>query len=301
MRVTLIHNPRAGVDDQPDGARLVELIEARGHVVRYRSIERRGWKRALERRADLVVVAGGDGSVGKVGRRLVGRRVPVAVLPMGTANNISRTLDVGAAPLQELVLAWERSRRVAMDVGRARGPWGERHFLEGVGLGLFSEHLVDDELRGRDHGGDAEQRRRRGVQELRDRLRASRPVRLSAALDGRDISGDYLLLEALVGRFLGPGLPLAPDGEHDDGMLDVVLVGAHERKLLHEHLRAWQSGRAEPSALRRLRGKRLHLHWTGFPIHLDDKPWPDARKRRAQPPAVLRLTAKRRRLTFLVP
>src|SRR5260221_3875158 len=142
VRITLIHNPGAGRQHADDAAKLEKFLRDHGHEVRYQSAKEDGWKRALKKPADLVVVAGGDGTVGKVARRMVGRGVPVGVLPSGTANNIARTLGLLDRPFEELVRAWERPRRVKLDVGIAAGPWGERYFIEGVGAGLFASLLA---------------------------------------------------------------------------------------------------------------------------------------------------------------
>src|SRR5262245_31057092 len=98
MRVTLIHNPGAGDDKQPSKGQLEALIREAGHDVRYQSVREQGWSKVLKKAADLIAVAGGDGTVGKVARRLIGRGIPIAVLPVGTANNISRTLAATCAP-----------------------------------------------------------------------------------------------------------------------------------------------------------------------------------------------------------
>ena len=115
MRITLIHNPRAGNHDDEGAAELRKLLKDAGHKLRYQSAKDEDWKRSLKKPADLVVVAGGDGTVGKVTRRMVGRGVPLAVLPSGTANNIARTLGLIGRPFEELVRSWEGARRVKLD------------------------------------------------------------------------------------------------------------------------------------------------------------------------------------------
>jgi len=49
-----------------------------------------------------VLVAGGDGTVGKVGRELIDSGVPLGVLPLGTANNLACSLGFTASP-EEIV------------------------------------------------------------------------------------------------------------------------------------------------------------------------------------------------------
>ncbi len=80
MRVTLIHNPGAGRQEN-DAKALIKLLRRAGHKPRYQSSREEGWDRVLDKRADLVVVAGGDGTVAAVARRRVRRGGPVAVLP----------------------------------------------------------------------------------------------------------------------------------------------------------------------------------------------------------------------------
>src|SRR5262245_14210951 len=100
MKVTLIYNPTAGDDDaRPTSGQLAALIREAGHQVRTQPTDEKGWSKALRKKAGLVAVAGGDGTVGKVARRLVDSGCPIAVLPMGTANNIARSLGIHGQPL----------------------------------------------------------------------------------------------------------------------------------------------------------------------------------------------------------
>jgi diacylglycerol kinase family enzyme len=73
IKITLIHNPAAGDGSRPSGDDLVELLCAAGHKVNYQSSKEKKWKKALKNPDDIVAVAGGDGTVGKVARRLIGR------------------------------------------------------------------------------------------------------------------------------------------------------------------------------------------------------------------------------------
>ena len=193
MRVTLIHNPSAGRRMMtPAGLR--KMLEQHGHEVRYQSSKEKGWKKALRKPAELVVVAGGDGTVGRVARRMVGRRVPIALLPSGTANNIARTLGQLERPFEELVRGWENARRIRLDVAVAAGPWGERYFIEGLGAGIFARMLSTPgtkKLKKRRGGVE------RGLRRLAQEAARAEPVEVAAILDGKDISGRYLMLEAL--------------------------------------------------------------------------------------------------------
>lgn len=277
MRVTLIHNPGAGRTDGRGAKELIELLHEAGHAVRYQSSKDDDWKKALKKPADVVAVAGGDGTVGRVARRMVGLNVPLAPLPAGTANNLSRTLGLLERSPEELVRSWEGARRIKLDIGVAKGPWGERYFVEGVGAGLFASLLVRSEqsarkkkvkkAKGRKALGAVDDALRR----LREAAKSSEAMEVAALLDGEDISGRYLLLEAVNLRYVGPNLFLAPEAESSDGLLDVVMVTEAERARLVHYLERWQEDRERLAMLPTRRGKHLQIEWTGFPLHIDDK------------------------------
>lgn len=273
MLITLIHNPSAG--KQSDAKTLKRMLHQAGHEVRYRSTKESGWKRALKKEADLIVVAGGDGTVGRVLRRVAGRKVPLAILPAGTANNIARTLGQVERPFEELAESWEKAPHVRLDICTAKGPWGERKFVEAVGLGVFPEimsHPKSEEKH--------EKRRRKGnaveeaLQDMRRAAERADVIELTAMLDGKDISGRYLMLEALNLHYVGPNMRLAVDAKPGDNHFEVVLVGENERDRLAHYLERWQEDRDRLAVLPSHRGKRLLIEWNGLPLHIDDKLYP---------------------------
>lgn len=275
MRVTLIHNPGAGKQEH-DAKALLKLLRRAGHKPRYQSSKEEGWDRVLDKRAGLVVVAGGDGTVASVARRMVGRGVPVAVLPAGTANNVARSLGLLKRSFEDLVEGWRDARRVPLDVGIACGPWGERYFIEGVGAGLFAGLLVNSE---NDKGKKERDNRTKGparvvdsaLRRLKEAAQTAEPVEIGARLDGVDISGNYLLFEAVNLPYIGPNLYIAPDNRAGDGQLEVVLVPETQRSRLVKYLEHWHENRERLSLLPSRRGKHLQIEWTGFALHIDDK------------------------------
>ena len=276
MRVTLIYNPGAGRHGERDHEALLKLLRRAGHKPRVQSVKEKGWDRVLDKRAGLVVVAGGDGTVAGVTRRMVGRDVPVAILPSGTANNIARTLGLLKRPFEELVDGWRDASRVRLDVGIASGPWGQRYFVEGLGAGLFAELLVRSEEQQAQREKEKKSKRPAKVvdgalRRLKEAAETAEPVEIAAQLDGVDISGRYLLFEAVNLPFIGPNLYIAPDTKAGDGQLEVVLVPESQRGKLVRYLDHWHENRERPSLLPSRRGKHLQIEWTGFALHIDDK------------------------------
>jgi diacylglycerol kinase family enzyme len=70
MRIILMHNPKAGRGNHGKKELTAALANA-GHHAIYESTKNSDYKKALEKSVDLVLAAGGDGTVGKVGRELI--------------------------------------------------------------------------------------------------------------------------------------------------------------------------------------------------------------------------------------
>lgn len=139
MRITLIHNPKAG-DAKHGKKQLMAALAKAGHHATYQSTKEPGLKKALKAPIDLVLAAGGDGTIAKVASRLVDTGIPLSVLPLGTANNLARALGFVASP-EEIIARLEGGKKQAFDVGFAHGPWGERCFFEAAGGGLLADYV----------------------------------------------------------------------------------------------------------------------------------------------------------------
>jgi diacylglycerol kinase (ATP) len=269
MRVAVIHNPSAGaVRYGPQ--ELLAAIRRAGHETVYRSTRTKGWRTALESPGsfDLVVAAGGDGTVDKVGVAMAGRGVPMAILPLGTANNIARALGL-SSDVEALIAAWRSGTPRPFDVGLVHGVAGERRFLESVGVGLFPDMIVA-------------KKRRRIVDEARPSLMRDleRMIETSAVepsrywhvkLDDLDLSGEHLAVEAMNIGDVGPTVCLAPQADPADGLMDVVTVPASKRDELTQHLIHRLRGQHLPLHLPVARGRQLVLHGDASALHVDGR------------------------------
>ena len=271
MKVTLIHNPNAS--RTTPGDEIVRLIRGAGHSTIYQSSDEDVWEKILHESAEIIAVAGGDGIVGKVSKRMVGRDIPIAILPMGTANNIANALGLADRPLDQLISGWATARRMKFDVGAASGPWGSRYFIKGIGMGLFTDTMSRLDARKNidiAHHRGAEKKITSVLEFMNMRLEGCPANRLKITLDDRDLSGEYLLLEAMNIRCVGPNLCLAPEADPDDGVLDVVLVSNDERSQLRRYLSDRIEGKSDCALLTVHKGRHLHIECDWFPIHIDD-------------------------------
>jgi len=301
MLVTLIHNPKAGDGKVPDAGALVELIRQAGHDVRYQSSKEEGWATALEAPTDLVTAAGGDGTVGRVARRMIGRGVAMTAISLGTANNICRSLGLTDLSIADQIAGWRTARRTPLDAGVAVGAWGRRYFIEGLGIGLFPSLMAKGRREGPRRTADAQASVMSAVTSLRDYLRDQRAKRVRATLDGADISGEYLLFEVMNMQFVGPNLYLAPGGRPDDGLFDVVVVRRAQRKALDAYLAEWEAGHLAPPHLPTVRGRQLLISGGRHPVHIDDRMAPFVSTAADLTQPAIEVTVLPKAVEFLVP
>ena len=93
-------------------------------------------------------------------------------------------------------------------------------------------------------------------------------------LDDVDVSGRYLLVEAMNIRAVGPVLTLAPSAETNDGALNFVAVRDSQRSVLADYLNARLESETVEFPFPAQEFCRLEIFWQGAPLHLDDKTWP---------------------------
>jgi diacylglycerol kinase (ATP) len=263
MRILILHNPGAGGGNL-DADALVGAFGRAGHAADYRSLKEEGDFTEAAERAEVVVVAGGDGTVGKVVRRLGGCWPRLAILPLGTANNIARAIgaEVELDAVAEGLAGW---RERAFNIGLVEGPWQRRLFLESVGVGALAEMVAAGNAR--DHDGEA--KRRFGEEAPPRFLREAPPRDWRATADGTALPGDLLFIEVLNVPIAGSGFRLARgEWRVGDGMLDVVTL----REAGRERLAGWaETDRSSvPEAIDRMPARRVELDWTGGALRIDD-------------------------------
>jgi YegS/Rv2252/BmrU family lipid kinase len=146
----LIYNPRAG-KFQRGGRRLLDaamrILENHGHAVTVAPTTGPGTAGAIAREhiargAGLIVVAGGDGTINETVEGMLHSRVPLAILPAGTANVLAMEMKLGSR-LERVAARLEECRPQRISVGRLTCDGGrvERHFLLMAGIGLDA-HIV---------------------------------------------------------------------------------------------------------------------------------------------------------------
>jgi diacylglycerol kinase (ATP) len=264
MHALLIHNPTAGTGNHTAEILTAFLKEA-GYTVTACSTKQGLYKECLKERADLILVAGGDGAVTRVIRSLPNFDALLAILPLGTANNIARSL--GLEGEADVLLDCVRKRITrTLDVGLVSGgPWKKRRFVEGVGVGLLANWMY-----GASSKPPAHERTQKGRELLREALLKAVPRQWSLNIDGHALSQEFLLVEVLNTRFIGPALAMGPSSEPGDRLLDVVYLLPEARS----EMLAWlENPHRTTSPLLVRQGRKITLNWDYGPLHIDDRSW----------------------------
>jgi diacylglycerol kinase (ATP) len=180
---------------------------------------------AARARVDLVIAAGGDGTVHEVANGLLtglaqGIDGPVlGVLPVGTGNDFAKLVG----PLDDLdrsmdILVEGQLRRFDACVAR----WGHREhwFVNAAGTGIDVE-VVRQILRKAGRGGNATTKYLKAV--LRALL-TYKAIPLRIRMDDEVIERDTMIIVAANGRSVGGGFWVAPEAEPADGLFDICVV-----------------------------------------------------------------------------
>jgi diacylglycerol kinase family enzyme len=271
MRVLLIHNPKAG-DRKHGKKQLIWSLKKNELQAFYQSIKERGWEKAFKKPVDLVIAAGGDGTVHKTAWQLMDSGIPLAILPLGTANNLARSLGFTES-VDEILQSLHCGKSRPFDVGVARSGSQTDYFLEAAGGGLFADYFPAAEAN-ETKGASPEEELKAHLSLLRKLALdyCARPWKMS--IDGKDISDRYILWGVMNIRSAGPALHLAPKAKTDDGRLDFVGVREHDRKVFIKHVDAHLAERKERVSLSPRKFCELKITSPSGATHLDGEPWP---------------------------
>ncbi|WP_345464610.1 diacylglycerol/lipid kinase family protein [Deinococcus carri] len=262
---TLIFNSKAGGSTRSSPDRLVEALHAQGYRPVYRATDDEAdLAAALEDARGTVFVAGGDGTVRAAALHLAGRGgVRLGIIPMGTANNIGRTLGISGEPL-DVIAGYAGAGTVPLDLGRLVAPWGEDLFLEACGCGAFADVLAEY-----DPEGGKSPLRAAGA--LAATFTNFDPLPLSLTLDGQvQPQTPYVLVEVMNTRATGPRLRLATTADPTDGELNVIRVDAAGRDGLLAYLAALaRDSFEELGSVQNDAARRIEIPYVGQAFHVD--------------------------------
>jgi len=260
-RVTLIHNEAAGEGDH-SRFELVELLSSAGYCATASSINDPNLERILERPAKVIVIAGGDGAVTTVVRHAKPNGSPLAILPLGTANNIAASLGINGA-VGEIIKSWKEGKPLPFYPLSAEGPWGRTCIVEGIGFGCIEQAIKEMGARKPDVDIAREW--------IAETILGSPSVRLDVQLDSKTLSGSFALIEITSIPFVGPNLHLAPSADPSDRRIHVSVVGddADQRTAFSQWLLHADRSDVAPVVTRAAR--RVVIHGSFDRIRINDR------------------------------
>jgi diacylglycerol kinase (ATP) len=199
---------------------------------------------ALDEGVDAVVAAGGDGTVHIALQALTGTTVPLAVLPVGTGNDFAAALGIRSVDQALGLIGAGRTR--AVDVARVDRA-GHPPVLFGTILAAGFDSRVNDRAN-RMRWPRGEARYTLALLAEFTRLHSERfRVTWTDAAGAQHVVEDRIVLTAVAnGRTYGGGIPIAPDADLGDGLLDLVVVREVTRRRMLRFL---------PSAYRGTHGR----------------------------------------------
>ncbi len=202
---------------------------------------------AKDPEAGIVFAVGGDGTVSEAVRGITGTGKAFGIIPAGTGNDFIKCVHLPKDPEEALRFAMTHEPR-DIDAGVVNGTC----FANIIGTG-FDVLTLDYAARHKE--------KMQGMLPyflgLIQAIFHSRGHHLKISVDGKTQEGDYLLVTAANGIYLGGGFPVNPTALPDDGKLDVVIIrsvprwkllfylfglvnGAHLKYRITTHLQAEQ-------------------------------------------------------------
>lgn len=186
---------------------------------------------SIAQRADLIVAAGGDGTIGRIAEQLLGTDVALGILPLGSVMNIPRMLGL-PRDIEPAAQAIAAGRRATIDVGVANGVVFFETASVGLNAAIFAaaQHFED---------GDWGSPFKAVAAAFR-----YRPARMEILLDdGERVTTRALMVTASNGAYTGVGMTVAPEARLNDGRFDVTVFRHFSKFELMRHLASIMFGR----------------------------------------------------------
>ncbi len=232
---------------------------------------------------EVPVVLSGDGLVGAIGGALAGSETPLGILPGGRGNDLARVLGIPNDPDRAVATLFAgHSRRI--DVGEANG----KRFLGIVSVGF------DSECNRRANEVKLIRSNLVYVYSLFRTLVGWKPARFTIRVDEERIRLSGYSVSVANNSTFGGGMRIAPDADLEDGLFDIVAIGAVGKlRFLANLPKVFKGTHIEGDDVRVFRAPHLELSASRpFPVYADGEHLTDL-------PAALRVLP--RALSVLTP
>ena len=173
-------------------------------------------KEAADSKAELLLVAAGDGTIEDAASQLVCTQTTLGIIPIGTMNNLARALGI---PLEVedacALLGMGITREIDAGQVQTKAASHVEYFFETAGIGLSAIAIPA--------GQAAEKHRWNLLPGAIRKLFGHEPSNLSVELDdGRILDVKSQVVTVSNAPLMGDNILIAPDAKMDDGLLDVA-------------------------------------------------------------------------------
>ena len=217
--IGIVSNPRTNKGKSVERMKhVLSLFDERNVEYEYRETTCRGdatvIAKELSDSCDIIVAAGGDGTVYEVVNGVVGKDVKLFILPFGSGNDVSRNLGLHKRSDEELVEILLAGKTTRFDCGMKDGSVA---FCVFVSFGIVT-HIIS-EFEKKQKGSSIGY-----YSTMLKAIRSFRSQKFKVRSEGYDkeVLSDFVSVQSI--RNAGSGMIIQPDAKIDDGYHDLVII-----------------------------------------------------------------------------
>lgn len=222
-RARIIYNPTSGREafkkELPAVLEKLELAgyEASAHATTGEGDATNAARLAVERKYDIVIAAGGDGTINEVINGLAEQeyRPKLGVIPVGTTNDFARALTIPRDSIQKAVDVIIEDKTMLLDIGKVNS----QYFINIAGGGKLTELTYDVPSKLKTMLGQLAYYVK-GI----EMLPFLKPAPVKIEYDGNKIEEDIMLFLISNTNSVGGFEKLAPDACLNDGYFDLLIL-----------------------------------------------------------------------------
>lgn len=222
QRARIIYNPTSGREAfKRELATVLERLEIAGYETSAHATTCEGdaiiaARTAVERRYDLVVAAGGDGTINEVINGLAEQdhRPKLGIIPMGTTNDFARALCI-PRDIKKAVDVILTGQSMLLDIGRVN----DQYFMNIAGGGKLTELTYEVPSKLKTMLGQLAY-----YMKGMEMLPSLKPIRAKIEYDGNVVDEDIMLFLVSNTNSVGGFEKLAPDAKLNDGYFDLLIL-----------------------------------------------------------------------------
>ncbi|SDK36465.1 diacylglycerol kinase [Sediminibacillus albus] len=258
-RARIIYNPTSGREafkkELPSVLKSFEQAgyETSAHATTCAGDATKAAQTAVDRRFDIVVAAGGDGTINEVINGIAGNqyRPKLGIIPVGTTNDLARALNI-PRNIQKAVEVILEDKVQALDIGRVN----DQYFMNIAGGGKLTELSYEVPSKLKTMLGQLAYYLK-GI----EMLPSLRPTTVTIEYDGKVFEGEIMLFLVSNTNSVGGFEKLAPGAAMDDGLFDLlILKKANIAEFIRVASLALRGAHIEDDLIFHARANRIKVH-----------------------------------------